>query len=114
MLEARCRAPTTTQRDVKRARIVLLAEGRSIRSIRAAHFQQLVAAPEMRRLDVPLAFGSRHIPLLTALRFHGRNQRRTGWEGSGKCGLLRHHATPIRILPNKPALAHLYVAYVGS
>jgi hypothetical protein len=51
MLEARCRAPTTTQRDVKRARIVLLAEGRSIRSIRAAHFQQLVAAPEMRRLD---------------------------------------------------------------
>jgi len=55
MLEARCRAPTTTQRDVKRARIVLLAEGRSIRSIRrgtgrsAAHFQQLVAAPEMRR-----------------------------------------------------------------
>jgi len=57
MLEARCRAPTTTQRDVKRAQIVLLAEGRSIRSIRrgtgrsAAHFQQLVAAPEMRRLD---------------------------------------------------------------
>ena len=34
MLEARCRAPTTAQRDVKRARIVLLAaEGRSTRSI---------------------------------------------------------------------------------
>src|ERR1700746_1969199 len=79
MLEARCRAPTTTQRDVKRARIVLLAaEGRSIRSIRrgrggsAAHFPQLVAAPDRRRLDVPLAFVSRHIPLLTALRFRGR------------------------------------------
>ncbi len=34
VLEARCRAPTTPQRDVKRARIVLLAaEGRSTRSI---------------------------------------------------------------------------------
>ena len=34
MLEAHCRAPTTAQRDVKRARIVLLAaEGRSTRSI---------------------------------------------------------------------------------
>src|SRR4029078_1051541 len=34
MLEARCRAPTTAQRDVRRARIVLLAaEGRSTRSI---------------------------------------------------------------------------------
>ena len=34
MLEARCRAPTTAQCDVKRARIVLLAaEGRSTRSI---------------------------------------------------------------------------------
>src|SRR5438309_11166596 len=34
MLEARCRAPTTPQRDVRRARIVLLAaEGRSTRSI---------------------------------------------------------------------------------
>lgn len=34
MLEARCRAPTTPQRDVKRARIVLLAaSGRSTRSI---------------------------------------------------------------------------------
>ena len=34
MLEARCRAPTTPQRDVKRARIVLpAAEGRSTRSI---------------------------------------------------------------------------------
>src|SRR5436190_20865318 len=36
VLEARCRAPTTAQRDVKRARIVLLAaEGRSTRSIAA-------------------------------------------------------------------------------
>jgi len=34
MLEARCRAPSTPQRDVKRAKIVLLAaEGRSTRSI---------------------------------------------------------------------------------
>src|SRR6187402_122741 len=34
VLDARCRAPTTVQRDVKRARIVLLAaEGRSTRSI---------------------------------------------------------------------------------
>src|ERR1700726_4920155 len=34
VLEARCRAPTAPQRDVKRARIVLLAaEGRSTRSI---------------------------------------------------------------------------------
>ena len=34
VLEARCRAPTTAQRDVKRACIVLLAaEGRSTRSI---------------------------------------------------------------------------------
>src|ERR1700730_3316531 len=34
VLEARCRAPSTGQRDVKRARIVLLAaEGRSTRSI---------------------------------------------------------------------------------
>src|SRR3984893_9593937 len=34
VLEARCRAPSTAQRDVKRARIVLLAaEGRSTRSI---------------------------------------------------------------------------------
>src|SRR3954468_8006614 len=34
VLEARCRAPTTAQRDVKRARIVLLAaSGRSTRSI---------------------------------------------------------------------------------
>ena len=34
VLEARCRAPTTPQRDVKRARIVLLAaEDRSTRSI---------------------------------------------------------------------------------
>src|SRR5215468_5823855 len=34
VLEARCRAPTTAQRDVKRARIVLrAAEGRSTRSI---------------------------------------------------------------------------------
>jgi transposase len=34
VLEARCRAPSTPQRDVKRARIVLLAaEGRSTRSI---------------------------------------------------------------------------------
>src|ERR1700726_507487 len=34
VLEARCRAPTTPQRDVKRARIVLLAaEGHSTRSI---------------------------------------------------------------------------------
>src|SRR6202011_5704847 len=34
VLEARCRAPTTAQRDVKRAQIVLLAaEGRSTRSI---------------------------------------------------------------------------------
>src|SRR6266849_9757263 len=34
VLEARCRAPTTPQRDVKRARIVLLAaQGRSTRSI---------------------------------------------------------------------------------
>jgi transposase len=34
VLEARCRAPTTAQRDVKRPRIVLLAaEGRSTRSI---------------------------------------------------------------------------------
>src|SRR2546421_12814350 len=37
VLEARCRAPTTPQRDVKRARIVLLAaEGRSTRSIAEA------------------------------------------------------------------------------
>src|SRR5512145_1596027 len=36
VLEARCRAPTTPQRDVKRARIVLLAAaGRSTRSIAA-------------------------------------------------------------------------------
>jgi transposase len=36
VLEARCRAPTTAQRDVKRARIVLLAaEGRSTRLIAA-------------------------------------------------------------------------------
>src|SRR5215510_10958980 len=34
VLEARCRAPTTPQRDVKRARIVLLAaDGHSTRSI---------------------------------------------------------------------------------
>ena len=34
VLEARCRAPSTAQRDVKRAQIVLLAaEGRSTRSI---------------------------------------------------------------------------------
>src|SRR4051812_25528794 len=34
VLEARCRAPTTAQRDVRRARIVLLAAaGRSTRSI---------------------------------------------------------------------------------
>jgi len=34
VLEARCRAPTTAQRDVRRARIVLLAaDGRSTRSI---------------------------------------------------------------------------------
>src|SRR5436190_20245603 len=34
VLEARCRAPTTPQRDVRRARIVLLAAaGRSTRSI---------------------------------------------------------------------------------
>src|SRR5215212_6823887 len=34
VLEARCRTPTTAQRDVRRARIVLLAaEGRSTRSI---------------------------------------------------------------------------------
>src|SRR5258705_6454890 len=34
VLEARCRAPSTPQRDVKRARIVLLAaDGRSTRSI---------------------------------------------------------------------------------
>ena len=34
VLEARCRAPSTAQRDVKRARIVLLAaDGRSTRSI---------------------------------------------------------------------------------
>jgi transposase len=34
VLEARCRAPTTPQRDVRRARIILLAaEGRSTRSI---------------------------------------------------------------------------------
>src|SRR5215470_17757166 len=34
VLEARCRAPTTAQRDVKRARIVLLAaDGHSTRSI---------------------------------------------------------------------------------
>src|SRR5271168_4374450 len=34
VLEARCRAPSTAQGDVKRARIVLLAaEGRSTRSI---------------------------------------------------------------------------------
>jgi hypothetical protein len=34
VLEARCRAPTTAQRDVKRARMVLLAAvGRSTRSI---------------------------------------------------------------------------------
>jgi hypothetical protein len=34
--EARCRAPSTAQRDVRRARIVLLAaEGRSTRSIAA-------------------------------------------------------------------------------
>src|SRR5258708_35406496 len=34
VLETRCRAPSTPQRDVKRARIVLLAaEGRSTRSI---------------------------------------------------------------------------------
>ena len=36
VLEARCRAPSTAQRDVKRARIVLLAAaGRSTRSIAA-------------------------------------------------------------------------------
>ena len=36
MLEARCRAPSTAQRDVKRARVVLLAaQGRSTRSIAA-------------------------------------------------------------------------------
>jgi hypothetical protein len=36
VLEARCRAPTAAQRDVRRARIVLLAaEGRSTRSIAA-------------------------------------------------------------------------------
>src|SRR5512139_1078540 len=36
VLEARCRAPSTAQRDVRRARIVLLAaEGRSTRSIAA-------------------------------------------------------------------------------
>ena len=36
-LEARCRSPTTLQRDLKRARIVLLAgEGRSTRSIAKA------------------------------------------------------------------------------
>lgn len=51
VLEARCRAPSTPQRDVKQARIVLLAaEGRSTRSIAeevggsAAHRQQLAAA----------------------------------------------------------------------
>jgi hypothetical protein len=51
VLEACCRAPTTAQRDVKRARIVLLAvEGRSTRSIApeggrsAAHCQPLAAA----------------------------------------------------------------------
>ena len=43
MLEARCRAPTTTQRDVKRARIVLLAaEGRS-----TVRFDAEVALPRI-------------------------------------------------------------------
>jgi len=41
VLEARCRAPTTAQRDVKRARIVLLAaEGRSTRSIAESSIQR--------------------------------------------------------------------------
>src|SRR5262245_30059658 len=49
VLEALCRAPSTAQRDVRRARIVLLAaEGRSTRSIgsggSAAYCQQLAAA----------------------------------------------------------------------
>jgi hypothetical protein len=45
VLEARCRAPSTPQRDVKRARIVLLAvAGRSTRSI----------AQEVQRVDSTL------------------------------------------------------------
>src|SRR6266516_530632 len=58
VLEARCRAPTTAQREVKRARIVLLAAaGRSTRFDRrgsgrsAAHCQQLAAALAEHGLD---------------------------------------------------------------
>src|SRR5204863_438001 len=89
VLEARCRAPSTPQRDVRRARIVLLAaEGRSTRSIAEDVGVQpriVIAAHSKRRRRVEVlgfmnsvvaAFPDREMHvILDNLNTHKKNER---------------------------------------
>src|SRR3974377_2323672 len=68
VLEARCRAPTTAQRDVTRARIVLLAaDGRSTRSIaEEVRVQARIVSNSRGGVFRPRAWGGRFPPRIVS------------------------------------------------
>jgi transposase len=74
VLEARCRAPTTPQRDVKRARIVLLAaEGCSTRSIAAeVGLQPRIVSNWRRRFAEHSLGGLKDDPRAVKQRIYGK------------------------------------------
>src|SRR3989441_7853802 len=74
VLEARCRAPSTPQRDVKRARIVLLAaEGRSTRSIaKEVGVRPRIVSNWRRRFAEHGLGGLKERPRAVKQRIHGK------------------------------------------
>lgn len=86
VLEARCRAPTTPQRDVKRARIVLLAaEGRSTRSIaEEVGVQPRIVSNWRRRFAEHGLDGLKERPRAGKKPADAADQADLRWRGSGQ------------------------------
>jgi DNA-binding transcriptional ArsR family regulator len=102
VLEARCRAPTTAQRDVKRARIVLLAaSGRSTRSIaEEVGVQPRIVSNWRRRFADHGLMDSRTVPARALERAQGRRRKlfrlHLSWAGKRMLRIVRKplHPTP--------------------
>jgi hypothetical protein len=106
VLEARCRAPAAAQRDVRRARIVLLAaEGRSTRSIAAEVGVQPRVLPlflpyHAWRGRKPIRRGQNRLQKFTAAAMPAFRAvvRHSGRAGGSGCRL---HAAPRHEQPNQ-------------